>query len=381
MVAGGNRRGLLKVRDIMDCKLQCRPLKLRPNRVWRSYTGGLLLDQWQGRESGQDGHLPEAWIASTVAAKNMNPVPDEGLSAVEMGDGTTRLLRDVIATNPAGYLGQEHLRKYGQNMAVLVKVIDAGCRLGIQVHPDRAFARAHLGSDFGKTESWYILGGRTIGGEEPYVLLGFKPGTTREQWTELFQRQDVGGMINCLHRIPVKAGEGFLIEGGMPHAIGSGCFLIEIQEPTDYTMRLERVTLDGIRLPDGLCHQGVGFEKMMDCFHYETYSEGEIRRKCGIDARISERSADGVAMDLVLPTSTPYFAIKTLEVMGKLDVGASAAFCVAVVISGEGKVIWDGGEMPIATSAEIFLPASLPGVRWESAGGQSLKLVLCYPPA
>lgn len=30
-------------------------------------------------------------------------------------------------------------------------------------------------SDFGKTKAWYILEGRTVKGEDPYVLFGFKP--------------------------------------------------------------------------------------------------------------------------------------------------------------------------------------------------------------
>ena len=40
------------------------------------------------------------------------------------------------------------------------------------------------------------------------------------------------GLMNCLE---VKPGETYLVKGGVPHAIGAGCTLIEIQEPTDYT--------------------------------------------------------------------------------------------------------------------------------------------------
>ena len=39
-------------------------------------------------------------------------------------------------------------------------------------------------------------------------------------------------MLDSLERFDVKAGDTILIEGGMPHAIGAGCFLVEIQEPT-----------------------------------------------------------------------------------------------------------------------------------------------------
>ena len=138
----------------------------------------------------------------------------------------------------------------------------------IQVHPDKTYAREILGSDYGKTESWYILGSNSelI---QPCIYLGFKPGVTREIWKDIFDRQDIPAMLDCLHKIPVHAGECYFISAGVPHAIGEGCFLAEIQEPTDYTMRTELVTPAGLRIHENQCHQGVGYEKMLDCFHYD----------------------------------------------------------------------------------------------------------------
>lgn len=171
----------------------------------------------------------------------------EGLSEIVLENGKSITLKDLIRSNPEDILGRRHTAKYGSETAVLVKVLDAGERLTIQVHPDREFAQSAFQSVFGKTEAWYILGGRTIGGEDPYVLLGFKPGMTQAKWKQLFEDQDIPGMIGALHKIPVQPGDVFLVEGGVPHAIGSGCFLIEIQEPTDYTLRVERTTPEAIR--------------------------------------------------------------------------------------------------------------------------------------
>ncbi len=70
-------------------------------------------------------------------------------------------------------------------------------------------------------------------------------------------------MLDSLHKVPLTEGEVLLIEGGVPHAIGSGCFLIEIQEPTDYTLRVERTTVRGETLPDTACHQGAGFPERL----------------------------------------------------------------------------------------------------------------------
>ena len=43
-------------------------LRLPPNRVWRTYSGGLMLDRMEGRASPADGTFPEDWIGSTTRA-------------------------------------------------------------------------------------------------------------------------------------------------------------------------------------------------------------------------------------------------------------------------------------------------------------------------
>ncbi|MBR3439605.1 MAG: class I mannose-6-phosphate isomerase, partial [Clostridia bacterium] len=218
----------------------CKPVKLEYNRVWRLYFGGKLLDEFRG-DSGSDGNFPEDWLASVVTANNPdreNKPENEGLSKAENGE----YLRDIIESAPEMYLGKEHIEKHGCNFGVLTKFLDSAERLPAQVHPDKNAARNLFHSEFGKTEAWYILGGREINGEKPYILLGFKEDVTKERLKNLFDKQDIPAMSALMNKIPVNTGDVFLIEGGTPHAIGPGCFLIEIQEPTDYTISLESVT-------------------------------------------------------------------------------------------------------------------------------------------
>ena len=240
------------------------PLKMQSNRVYRIYLGGKLLDEFCGAEQGEDSYFPEDWLASLVQANNL-PRPGkpekEGLSRTQEGE----YLCDVLARDPKGYFGAQHLAKYGQNLGILVKFLDSAERLPIQVHPDKQKAMEYFRSQFGKTEAWYILGGREIDGVEPYILLGFKPGVTQQMWQAYFDAQDIEAMANCLHRVPVKPGEMYMVEGGTPHAIGSGVLLLEIQEPTDYTMRVEKITVAGDALTPHQIHYGVGEEKLFDC--------------------------------------------------------------------------------------------------------------------
>jgi mannose-6-phosphate isomerase len=360
--------------------LSRQPLKLVANRVRRPFKGGMLLDQWQGVTEPKDDFYAEEWVASTLEARNPDPLPEEGLSRVRLPNADSITLRELIASAPENFLGAEHFKKYGADPAILVKVLDSASRLMIQVHPDRCFAREILHSGFGKTEAWAILGGREIEGEQPHVFLGFKPGITRRYWKELFERQDVPEMLDALHRFPVRPGEAYLVEGGVPHAAGSGCFFMEIQEPTDFTIRVERVSPAGSELADEQLHLGTGFERMLDCFHYEGLTAAETLRRWRLQPHPVRDEAGGRHIRLVTEEDTPFFGMDRIEVRGKMGMIGESRFSVAVVLRGTGMLHWQGGRMEVNRADELFLPASLGSVTWEAEPVSGLTLIRCLPP-
>lgn len=364
-------------------RLSQQPLLLQSTRVWRTYSGGKILEEWQGRPEPRDGEYPEEWIASVTRARNnrQGASPDEGLSKVTLAGGATALLKALIDAEPEAFLGVKHVRKYGANTAVLVKALDSRSRLAIQVHPDRNFARDVFHSAFGKTEAWYVLGGREIEGKPPYLLFGFKPGVTREKWRELFEKQDIAGMVNCLHRIPLVPGETLLIEGGVPHAIGSGCFLLEVQEPTDYTIRVERTTPDGKAIADDLCHQGIGFDKIFDCFHYDGLALQETLDRYRIPPVVLQAGDGFSVVQLIGMENTDKFRLERLAVSKTLQCRSEDTFSILTVLAGVGRFIYRGGVMPLRQSQSFFLPAGLSEFRLECEGAQPLELVRCLPPA
>jgi len=356
------------------------PLKLEHNRVWRMYTGGLLLEKWNGFKNPKDSHYPEEWIASTIEARNPDHMPGEGLSRYVLEDGNEILFRDIVNSNPEVFLGKSHVDKYGSSMAMLVKLIDSYSRLPIQVHPDKFYAKEILGSDFGKTEAWYILDSRIIERQEPYVLLGFKPGITKEIWQNLFNKQDKEGMINALHLVNIKPNEVYLIEGGVPHAIGPGYFLIEVQEPTDYTMKVEKTAPDGSPLSDFSLHQGAGFDKLFDCFHYDSYSREGTIEKYRKNPCVVNQTNEGQEVSLISYSDTPYFAMNKINVTGSFKNNKDEKFSVDIILAGKGKLIWEGGEMKVSQADQLFLPAGLGDITWQCEEENTLEIIKCYPP-
>ena len=354
------------------------PVKLDNPRAWRTYLGGSLLDALHGRE-GSDGHFPEEWIMSVVAARNAGRenIRDEGMSHLAQ-EGTA--LKDWIAADPKAALGAGHVKVHGGQTGVLVKLIDSAERLTVQVHPDRKKARELFNSPYGKTECWHILGGREIGGEQPCVYLGFKPGITRQRWQSLFDAQDIPGMLDCLHRFDVSPSDTILIEGGVPHAIGPGCFLAEIQEPTDYTIRVERTTPSGFPVADFMCHQGLGFERMFDCFDYEGLSREEVRERWFLQPR-SELKEDGDHVQtLVGYKDTPMFSMRRLDVHASLGIDLPARFSGLYVLSGRGEMICKGHSQSIRQADQYFLPAGTGQLRFTASAGQDLVILQCFGP-
>lgn len=326
--------------------------KLDNPRVLRTYTGGENLDVLHGVDTTVWGkHYPEEWIASDTASTGS--VMGEGLSCIPAMGGIS--LRSLISDSPIPSLGSPHVRKFGPRLGVLTKLIDSSERLTIQVHPDKKKAMEYFSSPFGKTECWYILGGAGS-----YVYAGFREGVTKELWRDLFEKQDVDGLIGCLLKHEVKAGDVVLIPGGLPHAIGADTFLIEIQEPTDYTLRFEKRTPSGAEISDEQCHLGIGFENVFDCCDYTTYTTQSARD--GFFLKVREKSnEDGVVITKIVDyQDTECFAMdKAVISKGKsLFLPGTGSFCGIYCYAGKGVVKSEDSFGKIQIGDQFFVPAS-----------------------
>lgn len=330
------------------------PFLLDNPRAWRTYLGGRMLDALHGDSNGEDGHFPEEWILSTVAARNAGreQFPEEGMSHLR---GTDVTLKSVLESDTEGYLGKGAAQP---TLGVLTKLIDSAERLTLQVHPDKPTALRLFQSQYGKTECWHILSGHPVNGEEPCIYYGFQPDMTRARWEALFHAQDIPGMLAGMQKYPVHPGDTILIEGGMPHAIGAGCFLVEIQEPTDYTIRVERTTPSGFAVADSMCHQGLGFEKMFECFHYEPHSREEIHDRWFIEPETVLKTAGGSITTLVGYRNTPLFRLDEVNVSDTLlTVDCPPRGSGIYVLEGAGTLSANGRSLPLKKTDQLFVPA------------------------
>ena len=331
------------------------PVKVKGERVWRTYIGGGMIGCLHGKEMTEDGHYPEEWMYSVTRAINAGREElTEGLCRIDDDSGDT--LKKLIEKDPKAMLGKKHVEKWGVTPGVLIKIIDSLERLTVQVHPDKQMAEKLFRSRFGKTECWHILGTRKGLEDMPCIYLGFKEGITKQDWISCFETQDYDRMLSLLNRIKVAEGETYLVRGGVPHAIGPGCMMIEIQESTDLTIRVEKVTPSGFKIDDRMCHQGLGFQKMFDCFTYTGKNVELIRKESCIQAEELEWTS-GKRYRLVGYENTPCFKTERLEIDSYCELEGEGVFCCLYVLSGKGTLRTDTRSYRIEEGIQFFVPA------------------------
>jgi mannose-6-phosphate isomerase len=278
---------------------------------------------------------PEEWIGSVTTRFGE---AEQGLSKLPGGV----FLKDAIASDPIGWLGEEHFAHFGLSIEILVKLLDPDQRLPVHFHPNKAFAKEHLGLDHGKTEAWIILEAPPGAG----VGLGFKERANKEELLELVRNQDSQALLTSLRRTEVAAGDAILVPAGVPHAIDSGIFVLELQEPTDLSALLEweGFAVDGNK--DG--HLGLGFETVTDALMLDPLSDAEF------DSLVMHNRFSGGALRSVLPIKADgYFRAHLAPQSGDFDAG----FAIALVLTGSGEITFaNAPTMSINQGDAIVIP-------------------------
>jgi mannose-6-phosphate isomerase len=337
-----------------------RPIRLAANPVPRFYRGGQAIDELRGAAPGPGGEpAPEDWVGSTTTVFGS---ASDGLTWLE--DGST--LREAVQADPEGFLGPRHADRYGASPALLVKLLHAGERLPVHCHPDRDFARRHLDCPWGKTEAWVITATQV---PEPVVHLGFREAIDPRQLADLVEGQRTEALLASLNALPVAPGDAVLVPAGVPHAIGEGVLLVELQEPTDFSVLLEweGFAIDGRR--DG--HLELGFDLALGCVDRSGWGRAELERLRG---RGGPRPARPGVERLLPAEADPFFRAERL----RPDPAASIepAFSILVVHGGSGRLETAGGSLDLERGDTVLVPfAAGPGeVRGEA------EVVRCLPP-
>lgn len=317
-----------------------RPLRLEPNTVPSFYDGAGRISGW--REVKTLATDPEDWIASTSRRTGMG---DRGLTVLESG----QLLADALATDPIGWLGAAHVERYGATTRMLLKLLDAGQRLPVHVHPDRRFASTHLGQPNGKAEAWIVL----YAGPGATVHLGFNRELTLPELARLVEAQDIQALLVAMNRLPVHAGDVLFCPPGVPHAIGADVLVIEIQEPSDSSIMLE---WDGFAIHPDDRFLGLEQRDALSAVDRSAYSGTRLAELVGHRLAIQPEAVDEVKV-LLPPGATGYFSADQLVPLDHIEL--DPGFSVLFVLEGEGRIQTNAiRDQPIHKGEVWLMPAA-----------------------
>ena len=299
------------------------PLKLSyisKTALW----GGNNLSEGFNKNSDFD-KISETWELT---------VRDDAESVILSGEASGKTLREYFGE--VGYDAVSPSFKRGDRFPLLIKFIDANDRLSLQVHPDDSYA-SRVENDSGKTEMWYIVSAK----ENSSIIYGLGEGVSEAEFASCIRN---GKTADAVATIPVKAGESYFIPSGMVHAIGEGIIIAEIQQNSDLTYRVydyDRVGADGKK-------RELHVEKAIAVT--KGFTQKQIDDIC---------YSNQVKSELVL-ADCEYFRVEKLCVDGKEQRFVDGeSFESILVLEGEGAILFEGGEYPLAKGDSWYLPAGM----------------------
>ena len=241
-----------------------------------------------------------------------------------------------------------------QDFPLLVKFIFPADKLSIQVHPDDAYASEHeaAAGGRGKTEMWHIVSA------EPgaKLLLGLQAGVTRK---EFFAALGSKAVEDLFQEHAVEKQDTFFVPARVPHSIGGGMVVCEVQQYCDLTYRVYdygRVDADGKP-------RELHIDKAMEVIEF-----GGPRIKS-----VPPLQWESQKMGISLLSACQYFATERWNV-GELFTAQpkTDAFNLLVFLSGDGTMRWDDGKAQYQQGECWFMPASLKSYDLNPAGQTSL---------
>jgi mannose-6-phosphate isomerase len=310
-------------------------------RLW----GGDRLGPWLGLPN------PPAQLAEAWQVWDTNTITNGSLAGHTLADAAKRYGAALVGTRP--------FARYGADMPLLAKFIDAAEPLSVQVHPDDAYAHSvEAASGFhGKTEAWYILAAEP----DAELIYGLNRPATRAEVAQAIADET---LLELLNRVSVAPGDVIMVPAGTIHAIGRGVTLFEIQQKSDLTYRLYDY---GRRDAKGNLR--------------------ELHVEQGLD--VSDLAGTTYPKALPLPldatnqrhllVACPFFALERLQLDGPLALATDAGSLeLYTALDGTGQLVAGDSSVELTRGVSAVLPATLGGYSIQPHA--ALTLLRCYVP-
>ena len=286
-----------------------------------------------GRDTPRGKRIGESWELADLP---------EDKSKIVNGALAGQTLEAAIRKYPEEITGT---KDFSLPFPLLIKFLDCGEILSVQVHPDRATCKRMGKGDF-KTECWYIISAAP----GAVIYKGLKKGTTRKKFERAIKEGTVERMLN---KVEVRVGECHYLPAGTTHAIGAGLLIAEIQTPSDTTYRV----FDWNRVDEKGSPRPLHIEEALESIHLDS-------------------SGDNLSVTTVgRLVDCEFFKVDKGHQMRNCEVLLSPGrLRTMIILSGFGTIV--SGQMIVDFKAgdTILIPAAYEGVMRFSAESEYLTV-------
>lgn len=272
-------------------------------------------------------NVGESWEISGVKGNE---------TIVADGEYKGHSLNDLVTELKGKLVGEANYKRFGDEFPLLIKFIDARQDLSIQVHPTDEIAHRQ-GKDRGKTEMWYIM----ESDPKATLLCGLKKEITPEEYAQMVENDTI---VDAIARYDVKEGDCFFLPAGRIHAIGTGCFLAEIQQTSDVTYRI----YDFKRKDKNGNYRQLHTKEAAESINYKVES----------NYRTEYTPTQNRGISLV---QCPYFntAVYDLTEPMTIDYTELDSFVILIGIKGEGTITDnEGNQTTLKAGESLLVPAT-----------------------
>ncbi|HLP72702.1 MAG TPA: type I phosphomannose isomerase catalytic subunit [Bacteroidales bacterium] len=300
------------------------PLKFEPvlkEKIW----GGRALAEHYNKKAGMDRALGESWEISAVTGD---------ISVVTNGFLAGNSLEELIEVYMGDITGDSVYEKFGNEFPLLIKFIEAGQDLSVQVHPGNEIARKKHNA-YGKTEMWYILESK----KGALIYTGFREGVTKEMYQKAVEDGTIAEFLNAEEAEP---GDVFFTPAGRVHAIGKGIVLVEIQQTSDITYRI----FDWNR--KGAQKRELHTELALEVIDFSQEGKNKVRIEPETNRISGMVSCEFFNTD-ILKFDTPL----------RREYYLRDSFVIYICTEGAFKLKWEGKEDRVIKGDTILLPAMI----------------------
>jgi mannose-6-phosphate isomerase len=294
-----------------------------------------MLREVFGRDTPRGKRIGESWELADLP---------QDKSKIVNGELAGETLEAAIRRYPEQVTGA---KEFSLPFPLLIKFLDCGEVLSVQVHPDGRTCE-RMGKGDPKTECWYII--RAAPGAVIYK--GLQPGLTREKFERAIKKGTVERMLN---RVVVKEGECHYLPAGTTHAIGAGLLMAEIQTPSDTTYRV----FDWNRVDEKGKPRPLHIEEALQSIHFDA-------------------SVDNISVTTVgRLVNCDFFTVDKGHQMRNCEVLLSRGrMKTLIILSGYGTIVAGASIVEFKAGDTMLVPAVYEGVARFSAETEYLTVTI-----